>query len=66
MVGVREEDQLGVWQVLLQDIGVDGGDDDVVAAVDDERRLLDSLEVIEAAGCGGSPLAGGRGMRGEG
>jgi hypothetical protein len=33
VVGVREEDQLGVWQRLLQDVGIDRGNDDVVAAV---------------------------------
>src|SRR4051812_36899107 len=31
VVGVREEDQLGVWQVVPEDVGVDGGNDDVVA-----------------------------------
>ncbi len=55
-----QTEKLGVWQVLLQDVGVHGRDDDVVAAVDHQRRLLEFLEVVEAAGRGGSPLAGGR------
>jgi hypothetical protein len=43
--------QLGVWQVLLQDVGVDGGDDDVVAAVDlrreeDRKLFLSRLSLI--------------------
>src|SRR5689334_14656255 len=66
VIGVREEDQLGVEQVLLQDVGVDGGDDDVVAAVDHERGLRDSLEVVEAVRGGHAPLARCRPMRGDG
>src|SRR5689334_20460510 len=66
VIGVREEDQLGVEQVLLQDVGVDGGDDDVVAAVDHERGLRDCLEVVEAVRGGHTPLARRRPMRGDG
>ncbi|GAA1658009.1 hypothetical protein GCM10009744_58990 [Kribbella alba] len=59
-VGVREEDQLGVWQVLLEDVRVDGGDDDVVVAIDYQGRLMDFLEIVEAASRGRSPLGRGR------
>ena len=66
VVGVREEDQLGVRQVLLQDVGVDGGDDDVVAAVDDERGVRDSFEVVEAVRSWRAPLVRRCEMRGDG
>src|SRR6202521_4548524 len=46
VVGVRKQDQFGVWQVLLEDVRVDGRDDDVVAAVDHERWVRDSLEIV--------------------
>src|ERR1700694_2578685 len=66
VVGVWEEDQLGVGEVLLQDVGVDGGDDDVVAAVNHERGVRDSFEVVEAVwGCR-APLVRRRQMRGDG
>src|SRR5437868_6257425 len=44
-----EEDQLGVRQVLLQDVRFGSSrDDDVVAAVDHESGMTGSLEVVEA------------------
>jgi len=43
VIGVRVEDQLGIGDVLLEDVRVDRVDDHVVAAVDDERRLMDRL-----------------------
>ena len=45
MARVRVEDQLGIGQVLLKDERVDGGDHDVVAAVHDQDRLAELLEV---------------------
>jgi hypothetical protein len=46
VVGVRVDDQLSIGDVLLQNPGVDGVDDHVVVAVDDQRRLQDGLEVL--------------------
>src|SRR5712692_5533703 len=45
LAGVRVQDQLCIGQVLLQDEGVNGGEDDVVATVDDEGGLGDLLQV---------------------
>jgi hypothetical protein len=43
VVGFRVQDQLGVRKKLLQDVGIDGWDDDVVAAVDDQDRKPEAL-----------------------
>ena len=51
------DDQLRVRQVLLQDVGVDGIDDDVVAAVDDQRGLLDVFQIIPGVVALGAPSA---------
>src|SRR6202035_955658 len=66
VVGVREQDQFGVWQVLLQQVGIDGRDDDVVVAVDHERRVTDSLELVVAVRGSQSPLVRRGEMRGDG
>jgi hypothetical protein len=34
--------------MLLKDVGIDGRHHDVVLAVDDERALLDLLQIVEA------------------
>ena len=47
MIGIRVNDQLRVRQVLLKDVRIHRGDDDVGAAVDDQRRLLDRFQIIE-------------------
>ena len=66
VVGVGVEDELGFGQELLQDVGVDGRDDDVVAAVDDEDGEPEALEVGVAGIPGGAvrrergPLGGDR------
>src|SRR5580704_17559656 len=65
VIGVWEEDQLGVWQVLLQDVTVDGGDHHVVAAVDHERRVRDSFEIVEAVRGWRAPFARRRQMGGD-
>jgi hypothetical protein len=43
VVGFRVQDQLGVRKKLLQDVGVDGCEHDVVAAVDDQDRKSEAL-----------------------
>src|ERR1700736_5821126 len=45
MVGVGIEDELRIGDVLLQQVGVDGRDDDVVVAVDVQGRLTQILQV---------------------
>jgi hypothetical protein len=47
VIGVGIEDKLGIGQVLLQDERVHGIDDHVLAAVDDQRRLTDRLQIFE-------------------
>ena len=47
MIGVGEEDELGIRKVLLQDERVYGVDDHVIAAVHDQSRLFDCLQVVE-------------------
>ena len=44
VVGVSVQDQLGVRKKLLQDVGVDRGDHDVGAAVDDQDRKPEALK----------------------
>ena len=46
VICVGIEDELGVRQLLLQDERVHGVDDHVLAAVHDQRRLADRLEVV--------------------
>src|SRR5580692_11467582 len=50
--GIRVEDQPGIRQVLLKDVGIDGRHHDVVLAVDDERALLDLLQIAVAVSRG--------------
>jgi hypothetical protein len=54
VVGVRVQDELGVGKELLQDVGVDRRDHDVVGAVDDEDGKLKALEVGVAGVLGGA------------
>src|SRR5260370_17147678 len=46
--GIRVEDQPGIRQMLLKDVGIDGRHHDVVLAVDDKRALLDLLQIAVA------------------
>src|SRR6266436_4012052 len=46
VIGVGVDDQLRIRDVLLDDEGVDRGHDHVIAAVHDERRLLDRLQIV--------------------
>jgi hypothetical protein len=45
VAGVRVQDELGVGKELLQDVGVDRRDHDVVGAVADEDGKPEALEV---------------------
>src|SRR6267378_6014423 len=56
VIGVRVEDQLGVGDVLLEDVRVDRVDDHVVVAVDDQRRLMERLQIVEGVCARGAPL----------
>src|SRR6267143_4734966 len=56
VIGVRVEDQLRIGNVLLEDVRVDRVDDHVVVAVDDQRRLMDRLQIIEGVCARGAPL----------
>jgi hypothetical protein len=47
VIGVRVDDQLGVGQVLLQNVGVVCRDNYVVTALNDQGGLPDALEVVE-------------------
>ena len=47
VICVGIEDELGVRQVLLQDERVHGVDDHVLAAVHDQSRLADRLQIFE-------------------
>ena len=52
VAGIGQQHQLGVGKVLVEVVGVDRRDDDVVAAVDDEGGLGDPVEVAEVVrGC---------------
>jgi hypothetical protein len=42
VIGVRIQDQLGVGDVLLEDVRVDRVNDHVVIAIDDQRRLMNA------------------------
>src|ERR1700752_1620340 len=46
VIGVGVDDQLRIRDVLLDDEGVDRGHDHIVAAVHDERWLLDRLQIV--------------------
>src|SRR6266481_2062777 len=54
VVGVRVKDELGIGKELLQDVGVDRRDHDVFAAVDDQDRKPEPLEVAIAGVLGGA------------
>jgi hypothetical protein len=47
MIGVGIDDQPGVGQVLLQGERVAGRDDHIVAALHDQRGLVDLLEIVQ-------------------
>src|SRR5216683_2938290 len=47
VICVGIEDELGVRQVLLQDERIHGVDDHVLAAIHDQRRLADRLQIFE-------------------
>jgi hypothetical protein len=49
VAGIRIDDELRIRQVLLQRESVDRGDDQVVAAIDHERRMMDFRQVIQHA-----------------
>ena len=66
VVGVGIQDELGVGQELLQDVGVDRRDDDVVAAVDDQDGKLQALEVGVAGVLGGAVRCERRALGGDG
>src|SRR5207245_6523942 len=60
--GVRIDDQLRVRQVLLQDERVHRVNDDIIAAVHDQRRLLDSLQIVVRTLAWSGPLGDGRAL----
>src|SRR4029453_10559870 len=60
--GVRVDDQLRVRQVLLQDERVHRVNDDIIAAVHDQRRLLDSLQIAVRTVAWSGPLGDGRAL----
>src|SRR5580693_8974537 len=71
VVGVGIQDELGIGQELLQDVGVDRRDHDVVAAVDDQDGKPEALEVgvggVLGGAIGGKRRAlGGNGLVTEG
>src|ERR1700751_3476611 len=57
VIGVGIEDKLRVRQVLLQYERVHGVDDNVPAAVHDQRRLTDRLQIFERLHPRGRPFA---------
>src|SRR6266851_7627514 len=60
--GVRIDDQLRVRQVLLQDERVHRVNDDIIAAVHDQRWLLDSLQIVVRTLARSGPLGDGRAL----
>ena len=46
VIGVRVNDQLRIWDVLLHDERIHCGHDHVVTAVHDECWLLDRLQIV--------------------
>src|ERR1700730_7496552 len=67
VIGGGIKDELGIRQVLLQDERVHGVDDHVLAAVHDQRRLADRLQIFERLLLRRAPFAdrldlGGRGF----
>ena len=61
--GVGVNDQLRVRQVLLQDERVHRVDDDIGAAVHDQRRLLDRFQIIVGTFASSAPFGDGRALR---
>src|ERR1700685_4076245 len=57
VVSIWEQPQLGVGEMRVEVVRVDGWDDDVVVAVDYERGLDDAVEVVKAAAYACTPLA---------
>ena len=49
VAGVRVDDELRVRQILLQRETVDRGNDQVIAAINHERRLMDWREIVPDA-----------------
>ena len=47
VICIRVKDQLRVRQVLLQDVRVHRGHDDIVAALHDQRWLTDIFQIVE-------------------
>ena len=66
VAGVRVQDELGVGKELLQEVGVDRRDDDVIGAVDDQDRQLQALEVGVAGVLGGAVRRERRALGGDG
>jgi len=60
--GVGVNDQLRVRQVLLQDERVHRVDDDIGAAVHDQRWLLDHFQVIVGTFASSTPFGDGRAL----
>jgi hypothetical protein len=65
VIGIRKDDQLGVGQALLQDVGIVGRDDDVVTTLHDQSGLTDVLQVVEHAFALGDVLADGLALVGD-
>ena len=66
MPGIRIKDQLRIRDMLLQGEGVDGRHHDVVAAVDDQRRLANFLQIGVALAARLAPFTDRGGLRLEG
>jgi len=49
------DDELGVWQMLGESEGIDGGNHDVVVPVRDEHRLRDLLQISVVLASGPGP-----------
>ena len=63
VVGIRIKDELGIRQVLLENVRVHRGYDDVVAALRDQRRLADVLQIVQDAIAVGGVFADRRALR---
>ena len=66
VASVGVQDELGVGEELLQNVGVDRRDHDVVAAVDDQDGKVQALEVGVAGVLGGAVRREGRALGGDG